>query len=130
MLGYNYYIIGEVIKGDGIGSEINYPTANIKPNDDSKLIPSNGVFVSKVDIDGEKLDGMINIGVRPTVNGKERRIELHIFNFNSLIYGKTLKIKLITKIRDEIRFSSIEKLKEQLKKDEIQSIKILRNEKI
>ena len=73
---------------------------------------------------------MINIGVRPTVNGKERRIELHIFNFNSLIYGKTLKIKLITKIRDEIRFSSIEKLKEQLKKDEIQSIKILRNEKI
>ena len=61
---------------------------------------------------------------------KERRIELHIFNFNSLIYGKTLKIKLITKIRDEIRFSSIEKLKEQLKKDEIQSIKILRNEKI
>ena len=130
MLGYNYYIIGEVIKGDGIGKEINYPTANIKPNDNSKLIPSNGVFVSEVDIDGEKLKGMINIGVRPTVNGKERRIELHIFNFNSLIYGKTLKIKLITKIRDEIRFSSIEKLKEQLKKDEIQSIKILRNEKI
>ena len=130
MLGYNYYIIGEVIKGDGIGSEINYPTANIKPNDDSKLIPSNGVFVSKVDIDGEKLEGMINIGVRPTVNGKERRIELHIFNFNSLIYGKTLKIKLITKIRDEIKFSSIEKLKRQLKKDEIKSIKILRNEKI
>ena len=130
MLGYKYYIKGEIIKGDGIGKKINYPTANINPYENSKLIPGNGVYVSEVEMDGKKLNGMLNIGNRPTVDGKERRIELHIFNFNSIIYGKKLKISLITKIREEIKFNSLEKLKEQLIKDEIKSIKILNHEKI
>ncbi len=130
MLGYKYYIKGEIIKGDGIGKKINYPTANINPFENSKLIPGNGVYVSEVEMDGKKLNGMLNIGNRPTVDGKERRIELHIFNFNSIIYGKKLKISLITKIREEIKFNSLEKLKEQLIKDEIKSIKILNHEKI
>ena len=130
MLGYKYYITGEVIKGDGIGKKIKYPTANILPVDNSKLIPGKGVYVCQVNFDNKNLGGMLNIGNRPTVDGKERRIELHIFNFNTNIYGKNVKISLITKIRDEIKFNNLDELKDQLKKDEIKSINILNNEKI
>ena len=130
MLGYKYYITGEVIKGDGIGKKIKYPTANILPFKNSKLIPGNGVYVCQVNFDNKNLRGMLNIGNRPTVDGKERRIELHIFDFNTNIYGKNVKIILITKIRDEIKFNNLEELKDQLQKDEIKSINILNNEKI
>ncbi len=130
MLGYKYYITGEVIKGDGIGKKIKYPTANILPVDNSKLIPGKGVYVCQVNFDNKNLGGMLNIGNRPTVDGKERRIELHIFNFNTNIYGKNVKISLITKIRDEIKFNNLDELQDQLQKDEIKSINILNNEKI
>ena len=130
MLGYKYYITGEVIKGDGIGKKIKYPTANILPVKNSKLIPGNGVYVCQVNFDNKNLRGMLNIGNRPTVDGKERRIELHIFDFNTNIYGKNVKISLITKIRDEIKFNNLDELKDQLQKDEIKSINILNNEKI
>lgn len=130
MLGYKYYITGEVIKGDGIGKKIMYPTANILPIKNSKLIPGNGVYVCQVNFDNKNLQGMLNIGNRPTVDGKERRIELHIFDFNTNIYGKNVKISLITKIRDEIKFNNLDELKDQLQKDEIKSINILNNEKI
>ena len=73
---------------------------------------------------------MLNIGKRPTVDGKERRIELHIFNFNSNIYGNNVKISLVKKIRDEVKFENLDQLKKQLEKDEIKSINILNNEKI
>ena len=73
---------------------------------------------------------MVNIGFRPTVKGKDRRIELHIFNFNRNIYGKTLRIIFNSKIRDEIMFKNIKELKKQLEKDKIESIKLLNNEKI
>ena len=130
MLGYKYYITGEVIKGDGIGKKIKYPTANILPVDNSKLIPGKGVYVCQVNFDNKNLGGMLNIGNRPTVDGKERRIELHIFDFNTNIYGKNVKISLITKIRDEIKFNNLDELQDQLQKDEIKSINILNNEKI
>lgn len=130
MLGYKYYITGQVVKGDGIGIKINYPTANIMPENNSKLIPGNGVYVCKVNIENKNYQGMLNIGKRPTVNGKERRIELHIFDFNTNIYGKNVKITLIKKIRDEIKFNNLDQLKHQLQKDEIKSLNILNNEKI
>ena len=130
MLGYKYYIKGEVIKGDGIGKKIKYPTANIMPNSNSKLIPGNGVYVCQVNFDDKNYQGMLNIGKRPTVDGKERRIELHIFNFNSNIYGNNVKISLVKKIRDEVKFENLDQLKKQLEKDEIKSINILNNEKI
>ncbi|MEL0009151.1 MAG: bifunctional riboflavin kinase/FAD synthetase [Flammeovirgaceae bacterium] len=130
MLGYKYYITGQVVKGDGIGKKINYPTANIMPENNSKLIPGNGVYVCKVNIENKNYQGMLNIGKRPTVNGKERRIELHIFDFNTNIYGKNVKITLIKKIRDEIKFNNLDQLKHQLQKDEIKSLNTLNNEKI
>ena len=130
MLGYNFFIKGKVIKGDGIGKKIGYPTANILLIDKEKIIPGNGVYVCKIFIENKYYGGMLNIGFRPTVNGKERRIEIHIFGLNYDLYDKILKIILIHKIRDEIKFTTLDELKVQLGKDKIKSIKILENEKV
>ena len=130
MLGYNFFISGKVIRGDGIGKKIGFPTANISIEEDEKIIPGNGVYTCKIHIEGKINSGMLNIGFRPTVDGKERRIEIHIFGINYDLYGKNLKIILLNKIRDEIKFRSLDELKNQLKKDKIKSIKILDNEKI
>ena len=130
MLGYNFFIKGKVIKGDGIGKKIGYPTANILLLDKEKIIPGNGVYVCKIFIENKYYGGMLNIGFRPTVNGKERRIEIHIFGLNYDLYDKILKIILIHKIRDEIKFTTLDELKVQLGKDKIKSIKILENEKV
>ena len=130
MLGYNFFIKGKVIKGDGIGKKIGYPTANILLLDKEKIIPGNGVYVCKIFLENKYYGGMLNIGFRPTVNGKERRIEIHIFGLNYDLYDKILKIILIHKIRDEIKFTMLDELKVQLGKDKIKSIKILENEKV
>ena len=130
MLGYNFFIKGKVIKGDGIGKKIGYPTANILLLDKEKIIPGNGVYVCKIFLENKYYGGMLNIGFRPTVNGKERRIEIHIFGLNYDLYDKILKIILIHKIRDEIKFTTLDELKVQLGKDKIKSIKLLENEKV
>ena len=130
MLGYNFFIKGKVIKGDGIGKKIGYPTANILLLDKEKIIPGNGVYVCKIFIENKYYGGMLNIGFRPTVNGKERRIETHRFGLNYDLYDEILKIILIHKIRDEIKFTTLDELKVQLGKDKIKSIKILENEKV
>ena len=130
MLGYKFYLDGIVEKGDGIGKTIGFPTANITSPDLSKILPGDGVYAANVYIDKENLLGMVNIGFRPTVKGKDRRIELHIFNFSRNIYGKNLRIIFDSKIRDEKMFKNIKDLKKQLEKDKIESIKLLNNEKI
>ena len=130
MLGYKFYLDGIVEKGDGIGKTIDFPTANITSPDLSKILPGDGVYAANVYIDKENLLGMVNIGFRPTVKGKDRRIELHIFNFSRNIYGKNLRIIFDSKIRDEKMFKNIKDLKKQLEKDKIESIKLLNNEKI
>ena len=131
MLGYPYYLHGKVIKGDGIGSTIDYPTANIKINKSKKIIPKDGVYTIQVIIKNKTYYGMLNIGYRPTVNGKNRRFEVHIFDFKSNIYDEKIKIKFLEKIRDEKKFKNLQLLKKQLIKDKITSIKIIKkNEKI
>ena len=131
MLGYPYYLHGKVIKGDGIGSTIDYPTANININKSKKIIPKDGVYTIQIIIKNKKYYGMLNIGYRPTVNGKNRRFEVHIFDFKSNIYDEKIKIKFLEKIRDEKKFKNLHLLKKQLIKDKITSIKIIeKNEKI
>jgi riboflavin kinase/FMN adenylyltransferase len=131
MLGYSYYLHGKVIKGDGIGSTIDYPTANININKSKKIIPKDGVYTVQIIIKNKKYYGMLNIGYRPTVNGKNRRFEVHIFDFKSNIYDEKIKVKFLEKIRDEKKFKNLHLLKEQLIKDKITSIKIIeKNEKI
>jgi riboflavin kinase/FMN adenylyltransferase len=121
LLGYPYQLTGIVIKGDQLGRKIGYPTANLLIIDTEKLIPAGGVYAVAVKIYTDenpiKKFGMMNIGYRPTVNGKERRIEVHIFDFDEEIYGVKVAVELNFFIRNEIKFSGLDSLKQQLDKD-------------
>ena len=119
-LGREYQLTGTVVGGEHIGRTIGFPTANIRPNDSSKLIPANGVYAVDVwsqagDINRER--AMLNIGTRPTFNGTATTIEVHIPHFAGNLYGSTLSIAFLRKIREERKFDSPEALVEQLNKD-------------
>ena len=119
-LGREYQLTGTVVGGEHIGRTIGFPTANIRPNDSSKLIPANGVYAVDVwsqagDINRER--AMLNIGTRPTFNGTATTIEVHIPHFAGNLYGSTLSIAFLRKIREERKFDSPEALIEQLNKD-------------
>jgi riboflavin kinase/FMN adenylyltransferase len=119
-LGDPFELTGTVIRGKALGRTIGFPTANIFIDSDLKLIPNNGVYAVKVLLNGETLNGMMNIGVRPTVSGnKQQSIEVNIFDFNEDIYGEQITLHFYSKLRDEKKFNGVEALKEQLKKDEI-----------
>ena len=116
-LGYNYFFNGLVIKGQQLGRTIGYPTANIKIADENKLIPGDGVYAVDISFNQNIYKGMMNIGNRPTVNGKDKTIEVNIFDFTRDIYEEELKIIVKKFIRQEIKFEGLEALKLQLKND-------------
>ena len=116
-LGYYYFINGTVVEGEKIGRKLGFPTANIKIKEDYKLIPANGVYAVKVNVDEKLYSGMLNIGVRPTVKGDEVTIEVNIFNFNDQIYNKPIRIEFFEKIRNEIKFNELVDLQQQLNND-------------
>ncbi len=116
-LAYPYQIAGKVIHGDKLGRKIGFPTANVLVEDSAKVIPANGVYACYVFYNGKKLKGMLNIGTRPTVKGKARRIEVHLFDFAGELYGSRLVLQLIDRIRDEKKFDDVEQLKLRLSID-------------
>ena len=124
-LGRYFNLKGKVVKGDGLGKKINYPTANIFIEETYKIIPKDGVYLVETIIKDKLFNGMMNIGHRPTIGTKNKSIEVHLFNFNEDIYGQVISIKMISKIRDEKKFSSIQALKEQLVKDENYCLKLI-----
>ena len=124
-LGRYFNLTGKVVKGDGLGKKINYPTANIFIEETYKIIPKDGVYLVETIIEDKLFNGMMNIGHRPTIGTNLKSIEVHLFNFNEDIYGKVISIKMISKIRDEKKFSSIQALKEQLVKDENYCLKLI-----
>ena len=117
-LGYNFMINGVVVNGKQLGGKIGYPTANIDVKESYKLIPKTGVYVVKSEIDNETIYGMMNIGNRPTLDGKHQTIEVHFFDFNKDLYHQSLTVELIYFLRDEHKFDSIDSLIHQLKIDE------------
>lgn len=124
-LGRKYLLNGIVTHGDERGRTIGYPTANLKPEHENKVIPKNGVYAVKVRVNGEWFGGMMNIGVRPTFDDTERTIEVNIFNFDREIYGDTIQIRFVDRIRDEKKFDGVEALKTQLARDKEESLEIL-----
>ena len=124
-LGRPYELNGKVIKGNGVGRTIKYPTANIKIKEIYKLIPPKGVYLVNIYLGENEFSGMMNIGNRPTINGLNQTIEVHIFDFDKDIYGKNLKVCFLKKIRKEKKFDSLPSLKSQLKKDEENCKRIL-----
>ncbi len=117
-LGYDYFFSGTVVEGNKLGRTIGYPTANLEIAEEEKLIPGNGVYAVTVSVNqGDFLHGMMNIGVRPTIGGSKRVIEVNIFDFDQDIYGSTLKVVVKSFIRGEVKFNGLEMLKEQLGND-------------
>lgn len=110
-----YSLYCEVVRGEGRGSQIGFPTLNMFEH--SKVIPAKGAYVSKTILSGKMYDSVTNIGVNPTFEGKELKIETHILDFNADVYGQYAKIIFIDKLRDEKRFKSIEELVVQIKQD-------------
>lgn len=121
-LGYPFMLTGTIVKGKGIGKQLDYPTANIHIEEDYKLIPKQGSYVVKSTIDDAIVFGMMNIGMNPTVSGDSESIEVHFFNFEQSIYGDKIQIDVLERIRDEQKFESIEDLKHQLEKDKVFSL--------
>lgn len=124
-LGRPYQINAKVIPGDKVGRTIGFPTANLQLDSPHKLIPSDGTYAVKVSHHNDTYGGMLNIGFRPTRDGKSRSIEVHIFDFDKIIYDDTLTIDFLKQIRQEMKFSSMEDLKDQLKIDKTEAMKIL-----
>lgn len=125
-LGRYFTLTGIIIHGDKLGSKLGFPTANIQVEETYKLIPADGVYAVYVTLDGVTYQGMLNIGNRPTVDGHEKRIEVNIFDFDEKIYGKTVTISFVHRIRDEKKFKNIESLSRQLSADRLKAILLLR----
>ena len=139
-LGYPYFFEGIVVDGNKLGRTLGYPTANIIIHDENKLVPANGIYIAEAEIlareslnsnigsqlvarSSKLLHGMMSIGVRPTVDGKNRTIELNIFDFEKDIYGETLKVYVLSYLRPELKFNSLDELKIQMAKDKEDSLK-------
>ena len=124
-LGRPYSLTGVVVIGQQIGRSIGFPTANIQVKDDYKLLPKNGVYAVTVQAEDQQYKGMLNLGNRPTVAGEQKTIEVHLFDYSGDLYQKTLTVKFIQFLREEIKFADLDALKAQLKRDQEKALQEL-----
>lgn len=126
MLGDYYSISGRVVKGDGVGRQLGYPTANVhySPN---IILPPYGIFACFAEVDGKRLPAAVSFGMRPTFNKTVSALEAHILDFSGDLYFKKIRVYFVQRIRDEKRFDSIEDLKKGIESDIVESMKILKN---
>jgi riboflavin kinase/FMN adenylyltransferase len=119
MLGYHYYLSGSIVEGNHLGRQMGFPTANIHPNNPYKLIPMNGVYAIRMELKGKVYNGMLNIGFRPTIDSSSavKTIEAHLFDVSGDFYDEPVVIHFVKRVRDEMKFSGLEALKQQLEKD-------------
>ncbi|BBM69531.1 bifunctional riboflavin kinase/FAD synthetase [Rhodothermus marinus] len=127
LLGRPYMLQATVVRGDGRGRVLGFPTANLHPNHPRKLVPRNGVYAVRVWLPGEAepRGGMMNIGMRPTFAGDRRTLEVHVLDFEGDLYGQLLRVDFIERLRDEQRFPSVEALREQLFRDRQRCMEVL-----
>lgn len=126
-LGYSYQVTGKVVEGKKLGRSLGFPTANIKPDEDLKLIPANGVYAVEVLIENELRQGVLSIGYNPTVDPgrKTRSIEVNIFDFEDDLYGKSVTVFFRYRLRDEKRFENTDQLRKQMAHDRDEALKLL-----
>lgn len=128
LLGYDFFFTGRVVDGNKLGRTLGYPTANLQIEDPEKLIPGDGIYaVEAMEIpeetggnafdNGVRLKGMMSIGIRPTIGGTSRVIEVNIFDFNGDLYGKQLRVFMKKYLRKEEKFPGLDELKQALAKD-------------
>ncbi|WP_443866152.1 riboflavin biosynthesis protein RibF, partial [Leyella stercorea] len=125
-MGHPYSITGSVAHGFQEGRRIGFPTANIVPESAEKLVPGNGVYATRVSVEGgEWMPAMLNIGTNPTFQRQQTTIEAHIIGFEGDIYGRKVRVEFGRKLRDEQRFESVEALQKQLEADKKEVEKVL-----
>jgi riboflavin kinase/FMN adenylyltransferase len=125
LLGRPYAVSGAVVRGDGRGKQLGYPTANLQLSSTRKVVPQNGIYFARVNLGQGNLFGMVSIGVRLTFGNNGRRIiEVNILDFEGDLYGKSLQIQFLKRLRDEIKFDSAEQLVEQMHRDKSESLKL------
>lgn len=124
-LGYPYLLSGTVVKGQGLGKTLHFPTVNLSIPETYKLIPKTGVYIVKTAVENKTIYGVMNIGYRPTVQGTHQTIETFLLDFKGDLYGKYLKIYLLKRLRDELKFDSLNLLIDQIKADEINARKYI-----
>lgn len=125
LLGYTFFFEGLVVKGDQIGRQLGYPTANLEYTDTDKIHLGEGVYAVEVSLNTNIRKGMLSIGKRPTLNDIVERIEVNIFDFNGDLYGQQIKVKVKTFLRPQYKYDSLEELTQQLHLDKINSLNIL-----
>ncbi|OHD69161.1 MAG: riboflavin biosynthesis protein RibF [Spirochaetes bacterium RBG_16_49_21] len=126
LLGWRYCISGTVIKGKGRGRDLGFPTANIVPVHSDKVVPGDGVYAVRVKLEKDVLkNGILNIGTNPTFFEDTRTIEVHILDFNGIIYDKPITVEFHKRLREEIAFDSKEQLIDQIKRDRIEAVRLL-----
>jgi riboflavin kinase/FMN adenylyltransferase len=126
LLGYDYCFDGIVVEGDKVGRSIGYPTVNLKPVKENKVMPMEGIYCVRVVYNGNVHHGMMYHGFRPTLTaGLRRALEVHIFDFDKNIYGDKLKISFLTRLRDDKKFATKQELIDQIDKDKENSLKFL-----
>lgn len=125
LLGRDYLLNGIVIHGDKRGRTIGYPTANLKPEHPNKVIPKDGVYVVHVRVEGNWFSGMMNIGNRPTFKGAKKALEVNIFEFDKDIYGQTIQVRFLKRLRGEVKFAGIDELVDQLDSDKEAALQAL-----
>ena len=127
LLGYDFFFSGIVVEGNKLGRQLGYPTANLDVQPQEKLTPADGIYAVLAGLPGyaEPLQGMMSIGVRPTISHSGRVIEVNLFDFDEDIYGVTMKVMVKKKLRDEVKFPGLNELVEQMGVDKLDTLKIL-----
>lgn len=125
LLGYPFFFEGKVVKGDKLGRELGYPTANLEYTDGEKIHLGHGVYAVEVIVNKTVRKGMLSIGNRPTLENSDEKIEVNIFDFDEQIYGQTLRVIVKRFLRHQEKYNSLEELKTQLAKDKEQSLNVL-----
>lgn len=115
-LGRHYSIGGEVEVGNRIGRTIGFPTSNIHV-DESMVTPANGVYITNCILNGVRYPSITNAGVKPTIGHYGKNVETHIFHFDKELYGRSIRVEFLQKLREEIRFENVEQLREQIRRD-------------
>ncbi len=135
LLGYDFFFSGRVVEGNKLGRVLGYPTANLQVSSSEKLVPGDGIYAVEAELlndashslfDGPHLKGMMSIGIRPTIGGGNRTIEVNLFDFDEDIYDRELRVFVKKYLRPEEKFDGLEALKTQLAADKVQSLEALR----
>ena len=127
LLGYDFFFSGKVVEGNKLGRKLGYPTANLQIQQPEKLVPGDGVYAVLATLPGmtTPLQGMMNIGVRPTIGISDRMIEVNLFEFDREIYGETLRVHVKKRLRDEVKFPGLNELVKQMEIDKKNTLNVL-----